>query len=483
MIALGFLIIPLLGAILTYMAGRKAAFYTAMLSALSCLLLTVYAYQELVCGYTSVLAYTRTWMELPHIVFDIGIDGLTWVMLALTNILVPIILLTAYRSYEEKGSSFFALILLMQMGLNGVFMAKEGFVYYIFWELTLIPIYFIALLWGGSNRKKATMKFFAYTMLGSLFMLLAFIFLYLKTNDLATLKLEDLYVLSLSEREQIFVFAAFFLAYAIKIPIFPFHTWQPDTYTDTPTQGTMLLSGIMLKMGTYSLIRWMIPIAPIGMKMALPCVITLSVIGIIYASIIAYRQAHVKRLIAYSSIAHVGMITAGIFSLTLSGMQGAVVQMVAHGVNVVGLFFVADILMNRTKISDIYNMGGIRRQAPIFATVFMLVVLASVALPLTNAFVGEYMLLYGIWQYNTILGAVAGLSVVLGAVYMFRLYQKTMLGATTAFTHKFKDLEVEETIVFAVLIFFIFFLGLKPSLITSLTEPVISNIVQLSQVR
>lgn len=327
------------------------------------------------------------------------------------------------------------------------------------------------------------MKFFAYTMLGSLFMLIAFIYLYLKTYDLATLRLEDLYLLSISEREQLFVFGAFFLAFAIKIPIFPFHTWQPDTYTDAPTQGSMLLSGIMLKMGTYSLIRWMIPIAPIGMKIALPYVIALAVIGVVYASIIAYRQVEVKRMIAYSSIAHVGLIAAGIFSLTVSGMQGAVVQMVAHGINVVGMFYVADILMHRTNISDINNMGGIRRQAPIFATVFMIVTLASVALPLTNAFVGEYMLLYGIWQYNTILGAVAGTSVILGAVYMFRLYQKTMLGKSTVFSAKFKDLAIEETIVFAVLLFFIFFLGLKPSIITNLTDSVISNIVQLSQVR
>lgn len=483
MIALGFLFIPLIGAILTFMSGRRVAFYSAMLTALGSLLLTVYAYQELVCGYTTVLEFSRIWLQLPHIVFDLGIDGLTWVMLALTNILVPLIILTSYRKYEDKDSSFFALILLMQMGLNGVFMAKEGFVYYIFWELTLIPIYFISLIWGGSNRKKATMKFFAYTMLGSLFMLIAFIYLYLKTYDLATLKLEDLYVLSLSEHEQLFVFSAFFLAFAIKIPIFPFHTWQPDTYSDAPTQGSMLLSGIMLKMGTYSLIRWMIPIAPIGMKMALPYVIAISVIGVVYASIIAYRQIEVKRMIAYSSIAHVGLIAAGIFSLTISGMQGAVVQMVAHGINVVGMFYVADILIDRTNVSDINNMGGIRRQAPIFATVYMIVTLASVALPLTNAFVGEYMLLYGVWQYNTILGAVAGTSVILGAVYMFRLYQKTMLGKSSVFSSKFKDLAVEETIVFAVLIFFVFFLGLKPSFITNLTDSVISNIVQLSQVR
>jgi NADH-quinone oxidoreductase subunit M len=423
-------------------------------------------------------------MNSPQIFFHLNIDGLTLVMLGLTNFLMPLILLTAHREHEQKGAAYFSLMLLMQVGLNGVFMAKDGFVFYVFWELTLIPIYFIALLWGGANRKAATMKFFAYTMFGSLFMLLAFIYLYLKSAELASFRIEDLYLLSLGYKEQLFVFLAFFLAFAIKIPIFPFHTWQPNTYTDSPTQGTMLLSGIMLKMGLYSLIRWLLPIAPMGTKVLLPIIMVLCVIGVIYASIIAIQQNHIKRLLAYSSIAHVGIISAGIFSLTYVGMQGAVVQMVAHGVNIVGLFLAADILIQRTKITDINSMGGVRSQAPKFATAFLIVLLASVALPLTNAFVGEYMMLYGIWQYNSYLGAVAGTSVILGAVYMFRLYQKSMLGDTNnIFTKNFEDLDVIELAVFSVIIFAVFVFGIKPDIITDLSAPVIKLIVELAQAK
>jgi NADH-quinone oxidoreductase subunit M len=270
----------------------------------------------------------------------------------------------------------------------------------------------------------------------------------------------------------------FFIAFAIKIPIVPFHTWQPDTYKTAPTQGTMLLSGIMLKMGTYSLIRWLLPVLPEGVKEWQSLVIALSVAGIVYASIIAIMQKDLKRLLAYSSIAHVGLISAGIFALNISGMQGSLVQMFAHGNNVVGLFFCADIIFNRTQNANVEGIGGIRLVAPKFATWFMVVLLGSVALPLTNGFVGEFMLLFGVYQYNAWLAAFAGLTIILGAVYMLRMYQKIMLGKPIMENMVFPDLYWNEKVVLITIGILIFIFGIYPKPILELTEPVLKTILK-----
>jgi NADH-quinone oxidoreductase subunit M len=276
------------------------------------------------------------------------------------------------------------------------------------------------------------------------------------------------------------LFVAFFLAFAIKIPIFPFHTWQPDTYKEAPTAGTMLLSGIMLKMGLYSLLRWLIPVVPHGAICWTPIVMVLCVIGIIYGSIIAIKQNDLKRLVAYSSIAHVGLISAGIFTFTKAGFQGAVVQMLAHGVNVVGAFFAGEIVLRRTGTLDISLLGGIRNIAPKFATVFLIVVLASVALPTTNGFIGEFLLLYGVYEYNTVLSIFAGLTIILGAVYMLRMYQRVMLGQPNAKTLNFADLTWSELSVFVILISAIFVCGVYPKPIFTIAQPALDKIFALA---
>jgi NADH-quinone oxidoreductase subunit M len=290
--------------------------------------------------------------------------------------------------------------------------------------------------------------------------------------------LKDLYALDLSTPEQIWIAAAFFLAFAIKIPVFPFHTWQADTYKEAPTVGTMLLAGIMLKMGLYSLLRWLLPVVPHGVIALNPVLITLSVIGIVYGSIIAIQQSDLKRLLAYSSFAHVGLIAAGVFSLTIEGFQGAVVQMLAHGINVVGAFFAGEIILRRTGTLEISKLGGIRNVAPKFATVFIIVVLASVALPTTNAFIGEFLLLFGVFEYNTWLSIVAGLTIILGAVYMLKMYQRTMLGETNDLTAGFTDLKMSELSVFVVLIAAIFVCGVYPKPIMEIAGPALDNILK-----
>lgn len=478
MVLLLVLFIPLIAAGLVFVSGNRYAGKVAVgLSVLEFLgsLGLWFHYHH---GDAANISFMADWVSNPHITFHVAVDGLSLLMVLLTTFLVPIIIGSTLARPVDNARSFYSLILVMQFALIGVFISLDGFLYYIFWELALIPIYFIALLWGEgqdkSFRNKAIFKFFIYTLAGSLFMLLGFIYLYQYAGGFGV---NELYGLNLTDVEQSFLFWAFFVAFAIKIPVFPFHTWQPDTYKEAPTAGTMLLSGIMLKMGLYSLLRWLLPVVPHGVIAWTPLVIVLCVVGVIYGSIIAIKQDNLKKLLAYSSLAHVGLISAGIFALTNEGLQGAVVQMIAHGVNVVGLFFAAEVIMRRTGTNQISDLGGIRNVAPVFSTCFMIVVLASVALPTTNAFIGEFLLIYGTYQYNTYLGAIAGLTIIFGAVYMLRMYQRSMLGETNAVTASFKDLELGEVAVFAPLIIAIFVFGVYPKPIMDLVQPSIDTIL------
>jgi NADH-quinone oxidoreductase subunit M len=475
------LFIPLVFALLTYLSGNRYAKYVALAGGFLTLVAAVFFKQPFVNGGLAPITYTHAWIANPLVNFSLSLDGLSFMLVALTAFLVPLIIFTTYRKEIDNAKAFYALILFMEFGLLGVFLANDGFLFYVFWEVALIPIYFIALLWGENKdkafRNRAIFKFFVYTLAGSLFMLLAFIYLYQQTGSFSV---ASLYALNLSDKEQSVLFWAFFAAFAIKIPIFPFHTWQPDTYKEAPTAGTMLLAGIMLKMGIYGLFRWLLPVVPHGVALWTPIVIVLSTIGVIYGSVIAIKQDDLKKLFAYSSFAHVGLIAAGVFSLTREGFQGAAVQMFAHGFNVVGLFFAAEIILQRTGTLSISKLGGIRSVAPKFATCFVIVVLASVALPTTNAFIGEFLLLFGVYEYNTWLAVVAGLTIILGAVYMLRMYQYTVLGETNSLTAGFEDLNWQELLVFALIIVAIFEVGLFPKQLMHMMQPSLDLILNNS---
>ncbi len=471
------LIIALAGAVFTKLSGDRLASKVALLFAVVNAVVAAYSLKLASLGEFASLQFSVAWIASPKIDFALAADGLSILLIGLTNVLVPLIILASSSRKLENESSFYSLILFMQFALIGVFAAVDGFLYYIFWELALIPIYFIALLWGDGDRQyrsKVVLKFFVYTLAGSLFMLVGFIYLYQHTGSFLV---ADLYKLNLSAVEQHWLFWAFFIAFAIKIPVFPFHTWQPETYTESPTAGSMLLSGIMLKMGLYSLLRWLLPVVPAGVAFWTPFVIVLCAIGIVYGSVIAIRQDNIKRLIAYSSFAHVGLIAAGIFTFSKAGLQGSVVQMIAHGFNVVGLFFAGEIIFRRLNTYDIPKMGGIRNVAPKFTTLFVIVVLASVALPTTNAFIGEFMLLYSMYEYNTILAIIAGLTIILGAVYMLRMYQRVMLGEVKPLTENFSDLTISEMAVLVPIVLVIFACGVYPYYILKLAEPALDSIL------
>ncbi|GGF17478.1 complex I subunit 4 family protein [Hymenobacter cavernae] len=424
-------------------------------------------------------AIDQPWIASSGIRFHIGLDGLSLLLVLLTTFLVPLIMLASFRHEYKNASAFYALILFMQTGLIGVFVSLDAFLFYFFWEVALIPIYFIAGVWGGERRIQVTFKFFLYTIIGSLFMLAAFVYLYFQTGVNGAPRSSDLlafYNLSLSAAEQSWLFWLIFIAFAVKMPVFPFHTWQPDTYTESPAPATMLLSGIMLKMGIYGTLRWLLPVVPLGVSQWSKPVMVLAVIGIIYGAIIAIRQRDMKRLIAYSSLSHVGLMAAGVFSLTQLGLQGAVIQMLAHGVNAVGMFFVIDCIERRTGTREIADLGGLTRHTPVLSVTFLVMLLSTVALPLTAGFVGEFLLLAGVYEYSAWLGAIAGLTIIFAAVYLLRMFQRVMLGPDTSFTATIRDLTGAELAVLVPLILLVFWIGLFPNTFLHISEP---SIIQL----
>lgn len=470
------IIFPLVAALLVYIAGQRLAPTISIAATLIEFAIALYA----TCSFDVLAGWNFTlnqeWIPSLGISFNVGMDGISLVLVLLTTFLLPIILLSSLLSSLKNKPSFYALALVMQSALVGVFVAKDLFLFYIFWELALIPIYFICLLWGDENRKLVTFKFFIYTLFGSLIMLAAIIYLYTVAPE-KSFALENIYSTQLSAREQGYIFAALFLAFGIKMPIFPLHTWQPSTYTSAPIAGTMLLSGIMLKMGIYGVIRWVLPVLPTALMNWGWLAALLSVIGIVYASIIAIKQSNYKTLIAYVSIAHVGLIAAGLFSNSVEGLQGVIAQMLAHGVNVVGILFVIQILWNRTGTLEISKLGGLRNQMPQFAVFFVVIMMASIALPSTNGFVGEFLLFVGIFNYNPYLAAVAGLTIILGAVYMLSSYQKIMLGETKSEYNHILDLSIIEKSILIPIVIVIFVFGLFPNLVLDLTEPAVNEIL------
>ena len=461
------LILLLFGAIATFLSGDKWASKVALLSSVTafagalCLLSRYNLGQE--------INYLHLWISKPNIYFALQADGLALAMILLTTALTPIIIFSSFGNDYKNAKSFYALLLFMTFAMTGTFLAADGFLYYIFWELSLIPIYFIALIWGNGDaeeRKKAVIKFFIYTLAGSLFMLVAFVYLYQKTNSFL---IGDLTQAQLNSTEQFWIFLAFFLAYAIKIPLIPFHTWQANVYQKAPTVGTMLLSGIMLKMGLYSVIRWQLPIAPLAAKEYQFVFIGLGIAGVIYGSIVALRQNNLKKLLAYSSLAHVGLIAAGTYTLSLDGLRGAVLQMIAHGFVIVGLFFAAEIIFRRFETQTISEMGGIRTQAPKFTSFFLLLVLASVALPSTFNFIGEFTVLYSLSQINIAFAILGGTTIILGAYYMLKMFQNVMLGETNS--KIFNDITWNEGIAMGIIIAVLFFFGMYPKPILDLITP------------
>lgn len=469
------LLLPVFGAlILAFVKHAQTAKRMALLLSLISLGYTIPFLMHFVPDASMQFVQSFAWLPSLGINFHVGIDGISLPMVLLTNGLIPLVILAAF-SYDYKGN-FYALILFMQAGLLLVFTALDAFIFYVGWEAALIPIYFICALWGAEKRIAVTIKFFIYTFIGSLLMLIAIIYLQLQVPE-RNFEISSFYQLTLDSNAQGWVFWAFFAAFAIKMPLIPLHTWQPDTYTVAPTAGTMLLAGIMLKMGTYGAIRWLIPIAPQAFSEYGTIALVLAIIGVVYASVIAFQQNNIKRLIAYSSIAHVGLIAAGIFSWSVEGLQGGIIQMINHGINVIGLFFIADIIIRRTNTQDIRELGGIAKNAPLLAIVFLVIIMGAIGLPLTNGFVGEFILLLGIFSAGIWYAVFGGLTLIFGAIYLLRLYQKTMLGETNTITNSFTEIKGSEKVVLVIIVILVIGIGIYPQPILNLSEAAVTELI------
>jgi NADH-quinone oxidoreductase subunit M len=479
MLTLLLILFPFLTAILLFTFSDKIAKAIAIGSAVIELMLACFTLFVLQNGDQSLLNMKCDWITSLGISFSLSIDGISMLMVLIAALVMPLVIFSSFNKTYANTRQLYALMMVMQSAMIGVFCATDGFLFYLFWEIALIPIYFICLVWGGENRQKITFKFFIYTLLGSLFMLLALIYVYLHTPE-RSFDIQALYAAgrTLSIPEQGWVMGAFFLAFAVKMPIFPFHTWQPNTYFTAPTAGVILLSGVMSKMATYGLIRWVLPMVPQGIFHYGHIAIILSVISIIYASCISIIQKDYKYLIAYASIAHLGLISAGILAANAQSLQGALMEMLSHAINTVGLFVVYDIIVTRTGTSVMNKLGGIRSIDSSFAFMFFIIVLSVVALPFTTGFVGEFLLILGLFQNSPILASVAGLSIILGVVYMFRSFQTMMLGETTPATLALPKLSIQEKSTLYIIVILIIGFGVYPKPILAITENTIKTLLE-----
>lgn len=414
-------------------------------------------------------SFDAAWLPALGSRFTLTMDGMSKMLVLLTAISFPIIFLATYKNTYQKAGSFYALMLLTQAGLMGVFLANDALLFYFFWELALIPVYFLCSIWGGEKRIAATFKFFIYTFIGSLMMLAGILYMYFQTAD-QSFAWQSFYTVQLAPAQQSLIFWLFFVAFAIKMPIFPFHTWQPDAYEQSPTATTMVLSGVMVKMGIFAVIKWLMPFFPAATDKFAQIIIILTVTGMLYASFIAIRQDDIKRLIAYSSIAHIGLMCATLFTNSRVGMEGVMIQMFNHGINVIGLWIVADAIEQQLGTRKFSELGGLAQKAPTLAILLVVMAFANIALPLTNAFIGEFMMFNGLFSYNIWITAIAGISIILAAVYTLNMVQKVFYGNTTEVTINATDISGNIKLALVVLVIVIIALGVYPQPMIDLTK-------------
>jgi len=410
-----------------------------------------------------VLETDVSWISSPPIHYHVAIDGISLWLVILTTLLTPLCVLVSWRSIDKRVKEFFAFLLLLEFGLIGVFCALDFFLFYVFWEVSLVPMYFLIGIWGHDRRIYATVKFFLYTFTGSVLMLVGIIYLY---NQAGTFDYQKILAglqsgaIAIGYPEQLALFLAFFIAFAIKVPLFPLHTWLPDAHVEAPTAGSVMLASVMLKMGTYGLLRYCVPMFPTAARNCAGWIVTLAIIGIVYGALVAMVQPNMKKLVAYSSVSHLGFVVLGIFSFTQQGFDGAVYQMLNHGVSTGALFILVGFLYERRHSLEIAAFGGVATPAPHLSIVFMITMLASIGLPMLNNFIGEYLVLQGAAIVYFRWTAFAAIGVILSACYMLWLYQRVFFGrASEEVSHHMPDLNFREYAVILPLILLMVWMG------------------------
>ena len=426
----------------------------------------------------------HAWIEVMGASYFLGLDGISLLLVLLTTFLCAIAILSSFSAVQEKVKAFYISLLLLETGMLGVFMALDLFLFYIFWEAMLVPMYFLIGVWGGERRLYAAIKFFLYTLFGSVVMLLGILSLYFLNlnpqigNGQRTFDLLTLLNLSLPLKTQLWLFIAFFFAFAIKVPIFPFHTWLPDAHVEAPTAGSVLLAGVLLKMGTYGFVRFSLPLFPEASRFFAPWMVLLAMIGIIYGAFVAMSQADMKKLVAYSSVSHLGFVMLGIFALNPQGVSGAVLQMINHGLSTGALFLLVGILYERRHTHLISEFGGLSHRLPLYATIFAITMFSSIGLPGLNGFIGEFLILLGAFKTKPLYAAFAVSGIVLGAAYMLWLYQRTMFGQVeNPKNEALPDLGLREVVTFVPLMVLAVWIGLYPKPFLSIMEQSVLQIL------
>jgi NADH-quinone oxidoreductase subunit M len=434
------------------------------------------------------LTHKLNWVERLNISYFVGVDGMSLLLVLLTTFLTPLTLLSSWSAIKKNVKEFTFFMLMLELGMLGVFVSLDLFLFYIFWEAMLIPMYFIIGIWGGEQRIYASIKFFIYTMFGSLLMLVAIIWLAVYASGplgYFTTNLLDLYKVgpNVPETIQNWMFIAFAFSFAIKVPLFPLHTWLPDAHVQAPTAGSVILAGVLLKMGTYGLIRFCLPLFPQSSITFAPYISILAIIGIIYGALVAMVQKDVKKLVAYSSVAHLGFVVLGIFAVTIESIQGAIIQMINHGLSTGALFLLVGVIYERTHTREISDYGGIAKIIPVFSFALMFASLSSVGLPGLNGFVGEFLILIGSfkspildnWWYTVF--ATSG--VIFAAVYLLWMYQRVVFGqVTNSKLNGIADMNVREMIVLAPIFIFIVWIGIYPSTFLNVSNASAKKVIE-----
>ncbi|HEX9655269.1 MAG TPA: NADH-quinone oxidoreductase subunit M [bacterium] len=427
------------------------------------------------------------WIPAFGVSYHLGIDGISLFIVLLTTFLTPIVMLASWNSIEKNLKGYLMSMLVLETGMIGVFVSLDLFLFYVFWEAMLIPMYFIIGIWGGTNRIYAAIKFFIYTMVGSLLMLVAILVVYFYhagftgnyTFDLLTLQ-----QINMPLGYQTWLFLAFGLSFAIKVPMFPFHTWLPDAHVEAPTGGSVILAGVLLKMGTYGFLRFCLPFFPHAVDQFAPWIFTLGVIGIIYGALVAMVQPDLKKLVAYSSVSHLGFVMVGIFALNNQGIQGGLLQMINHGLSTGGLFLIVGMIYERRHTRLIADFGGLAKQIPIFTTFFMIITLSSIGLPGLNGFIGEFLILLGTFLRSKVYGVLAASGVILAAVYMLWMFQRVMFGKLDKPENQsLTDLTKREIAVLVPIVIFVVFIGVYPNAFLKKMEPTVKHLIETVQAK
>ncbi len=424
------------------------------------------------------------WIPSIGATYTIGIDGISLLLVLLTTFMGFISILCSWSAIQDRVKEYYAMFLLLQVGMLGVFVSLDFFLFYMFWELVLIPMYFIIGIWGGERKLYAAIKFFLYTAAGSVLMLLGILLLYFQYRaqfGVYTFEIAKLMNTTMPLDIQRWVFWALFLGFAVKVPMFPFHTWLPDAHTEAPTAGSVILAGVLLKMGTYGFIRFSLPLLPKASidPFIVQVLAVLSIIGIIYGAMVSLMQKDWKKLVAYSSVSHLGFCTLGIFAMTPNGLTGSVIQQINHGLSTGMLFLVVGVIYERRHTREIAEYGGLAKVMPNYAVVFAIAMLSSAGLPMLNGFIGEFTILAGVFEINKLWAGLASSGVILAAAYLLWLYQRTMLGKVTNPKNEgLKDLNLREWAIFTPMIALCFWIGLYPKPLFDVLEKPVAQIVE-----